>query len=535
LTFFVARALECGHLAAFFAIGCCGLAMMAVGLLRQRRKVHQDQHTSRNDPLLTIFEVPPRSKRSHFSVSAEVVVGTAKIFDFCLVLMAAVVAFALYLGVTMYSVAELERYFLTSLLGATIFVAGMRHIGGYTLKQLSVLRWQLAQATTMWTITVSVLLVVAFVVKVSETYSRGWVLGWTATALAFILIGRGIVRLAIIRWLREGHLAQNVVIVGAGEHGERLIARLKKSQDESIVIRGVFDDRIPRVPHSVCGCDVLGNTEDLVHFARRVPLDRVIIALPLSAERRLKAIVDKLKVLPADLCLSAESMAESLPLRSISFLGGAPLLGISDRPLKNWNAVAKWVEDKMLAAFLLLLFAPTMAVIALLIKLDSGGPVLFVQDRFGFNNKIIRVLKFRTMYEDRGDISGAQRTVHNDPRVTRVGRVLRWSSLDELPQLLNVLLGDMSLVGPRPHVIAMKAGDLLYFEAIEEYSQRHRVKPGITGWAQVSGCRGEIDTLEKARARVKHDLFYIENWSLGLDLKTLALTVPVLLSRRNAY
>jgi polysaccharide biosynthesis protein PslA len=167
--------------------------------------------------------------------------------------------------------------------------------------------------------------------------------------------------------------------------------------------------------------------------------------------------------------------------------------------------------------------------------LESRGPVLFVQDRFGFNNNVIRVLKFRTMFVDRGDVSGAQRTVRNDPRVTRVGRVLRWLSFDELPQLLNVLRGEMSLVGPRPHAIAMRAGDQLYFEAVEDYAQRHRIKPGITGWAQVNGCRGEIDTLAKARARVDHDLYYIENWSLWLDLKTAVLTVLVLLTRQDAY
>ena len=178
---------------------------------------------------------------------------------------------------------------------------------------------------------------------------------------------------------------------------------------------------------------------------------------------------------------------------------------------------------------------PRLAIIALLIKFESRGPVLFVQERFGFNNAVIRVYKFRTMYADCGDISGAKRTVHNDPRVTRMGRILRWLSLDELPQLLNVLRGEMSLVGPRPHAIAMKAGDRLYHEAVDDYAHRHRVKPGITGWAQVNGCRGEIDTIEKARARVAFDLFYIEHWSLWLDLKTLILTMPVLLARQNAY
>ena len=176
-----------------------------------------------------------------------------------------------------------------------------------------------------------------------------------------------------------------------------------------------------------------------------------------------------------------------------------------------------------------------MALIAILIKLDSPGPVLFVQRRFGFNNEEIRVLKFRTMYIDRSDPTGAQRTVPDDPRVTRLGRILRLLSFDELPQLLNVVRGDMSLIGPRPHAIAMMAGGRPYGEAVEEYLHRHRVKPGITGWAQVNGLRGEVDTLEKAHARVAHDLYYIEHWSLWFDLKIFLRTVGILVSRDNAY
>ena len=176
-----------------------------------------------------------------------------------------------------------------------------------------------------------------------------------------------------------------------------------------------------------------------------------------------------------------------------------------------------------------------MTIVALLIKLDSPGPVLFAQERFGLDNGVIRVFKFRTMYADRGDQSGAQRTVQDDPRVTRIGRILRLLSLDELPQLVNVLRGDMSLVGPRPHAIAMKAGGRLYCDAVERYLHRHRVKPGITGWAQVNGLRGEIDTVEKAQNRVAHDLYYIEHWSPWLDLKILLKTVGILTTCDNAY
>jgi polysaccharide biosynthesis protein PslA len=314
-----------------------------------------------------------------------------------------------------------------------------------------------------------------------------------------------------------------------------LIAKLRELQDKSIVVRGVFDDRKSRLPSSVLGLNVLGTTDDLVRVARRAPVDEVIVALPLGAEERLKALFFKLKGIAADLRLSIEPVAETFQVRGVSYVGTVPVLEIADRPLKHWRALAKWIEDKVFAAILVIFLAPLMGITALLIKLDSPGPVFFRQERFGFNNDVIRVLKFRTMYINRGDQSGAQRTVRNDSRVTRVGRVLRALSIDELPQLINVLRGDMSLVGPRPHAIAMKAGDRLYGQAVKEYLHRHRVKPGITGWAQVNGLRGEIHTLEKAHARVARDLYYIEHWSLWLDLKILLMTVGIVAGGRDAY
>jgi Undecaprenyl-phosphate glucose phosphotransferase len=310
---------------------------------------------------------------------------------------------------------------------------------------------------------------------------------------------------------------------------------LQEEQDKSVVIRGVFDDRKSRLPGLVCGLSVRGTTDDLLNFARRAPIDEVIMALPLDAEQRLKSLCDKMKALAIDVRISLEPLAETFNVRGLGYVGTVPVLEVVDRPLKNWRAVAKWVEDKLLGVLLFVFVGPLMALIAILIKLDSPGPVFFVQTRFGFNNEVIRVLKFRTMHIDHADPSGAQRTVRNDPRVTRLGRILRLLSFDELPQLINVVRGDMSLVGPRPHAVAMKAGDRLYCEAVEQYLHRHRVKPGITGWAQVNGLRGEVDTLEKAHARVAHDLYYIEHWSPWLDLKILLKTVGILASRDNAY
>ena len=465
----------------------------------------------------------------------EILGVTVAAIDFCLLLTAAGVAFALYFDFVTDVGTGAGSHVLPALFAATLFVWGFERLGGYQLKQLSKLRWQLTRAMMMWGVTVSVLLLVAFLGKISQSYSRGWALAWVIAGTTVLLLGRGVLHHLIAAWAQRGYLTRNVVIVGAGDEGERLIAKLHGAKDKTIALRGIFDDRQSRLPRSVCGISVLGTTDDLLRFVPHAPVDEVIIALPLDAERPLKALCDKLKVLAVDLRLSVEPLAETFQIRGMSYVDNVPVLDVADRPLKHWRAVIKWIEDKSLATLLLILAGPLMGIIAMLIKFDSHGSVFFVQDRFGFNNEVIRVLKFRTMYVDRGDQSGEQRTVRNDPRVTRLGRLLRWLSLDELPQLINVLRGDMSLIGPRPHAIAMKAGDRLYCDAVEQYLHRHRVKPGMTGWAQVKGLRGEVDTLEKARARVAHDLHYIEHWSPWLDMKILLKTVGILTTGGNAY
>jgi Undecaprenyl-phosphate glucose phosphotransferase len=455
--------------------------------------------------------------------------------DFCLVLVAAAWAFAAYYNVVDRDVAGPGRHVLTAVLAATLFVGGFERLGGYRLRQMSRLEWQLTRILMTWSITISALLLVAFIGKVSESYSRGWMLAWIVAAVGLQLAGRCLLEIATQRGPQGGPLARNIVIVGAGDEGQQLVAKLQRSLDKSIAIRGIFDDRKSRVPQTVHGLRVSGTSDDLLRFAREVRIDDVIIALPLDAERRLKTLFEKLKGVAIDLRLSVEPMAEKFQICGMSYIGVAPVLEIADRPLKHWRAVVKWLEDKFFATLLLIAFAPLMAIVALLIKLDSRGPVFFVQQRFGFNNEVIPVLKFRTMYVGRCDRSGGQRTVQYDPRITRVGRVIRALSIDELPQLINVLRGEMSVVGPRPHAIAMKAGNgVLYGDAVAQYFHRHRVKPGITGWAQVNGLRGEVDTLSKAHARVGHDLYYIEHWSPWLDLKILLKTLPTVI-RQPAY
>jgi exopolysaccharide biosynthesis polyprenyl glycosylphosphotransferase len=216
-------------------------------------------------------------------------------------------------------------------------------------------------------------------------------------------------------------------------------------------------------------------------------------------------------------------------------LAGLPLVTVARLPLRGWAAVAKGIEDRLIAAAILVLIAPLLAVIAVLIKLDSPGPVLFSQNRYGWNNEPIRILKFRTLHHHANDKAAGTLVTRNDSRVTRLGGLLRRTSLDELPQFINVLRGEMSIVGPRPHAAAAKAGGLLYDEAVEYYHARHRVKPGITGWAQVNGWRGETRTVEQIKARVDHDLYYIDHWSLAFDLRIIVKTVLCGFVGRQAY
>jgi Undecaprenyl-phosphate glucose phosphotransferase len=478
----------------------------------------------------------PRSRGSnHSNWSPMVLVWAIGTSDFCLVLVAAAGAFATYYDVVDSYLARPNLHLLTAFLAAALFVGGFERLGGYRLKHLSQLKWQLTRILMTWGITGSLLLLVAFISKISQTFSRAWMLVWIFATVALQLVGRCLLEIARQRWAQGGFLARNIVIFGAGEEGQQLVAKLQEPRDKSIAILGMFDDRRSRIPKTFGNVTLLGTSDDLLRFASEVRIDEVIVALPLDAEQRLKTLFEKFKAIAVDLRLSVEPIANRFQSRGMSYIGVAPVLEIIDRPFKHWRAVTKWIEDKSLAALLLLTLAPLIGFVALLIKLDSRGPVFFVQRRFGFNNEIIRVLKFRTMYVDRGDLSGGQRTVPDDPRVTRVGRVIRALSIDELPQLINVLRGEMSIVGPRPHAIAMKAGNgMLYGDVVTQYCHRHRVKPGITGWAQVNGLRGEVDTLFKAHARVDHDLYYIEHWSPWFDLKILIKTLLVIM-REPAY
>ncbi|RWO90623.1 undecaprenyl-phosphate glucose phosphotransferase [Mesorhizobium sp.] len=388
----------------------------------------------------------------------------------------------------------------------------------------------------VWAGTFALMALTAFAMKMSQDYSRLVFGTWFVVGFMLIFGLRLLMSKLIRRWARDGRMERRAVIVGGGTAAEVLIRSVEKQPYNDIRICGIFDDRgDKRSPPLVAGYPKLGTVSELIEFARIARIDMLIVSLPLTAETRVLQLLKKLWVLPVDIRLSAHSNALQFRPRAYSYIGSVPMLDIFDRPINDWDSVAKRSFDIVFSIIGIIVFSPVMLATAIAIKLDSKGPVLFHQKRHGFNNEIIEVYKFRSMYTDKADPTAKQTVTRNDPRVTRVGRFIRKTSIDELPQFFNSLFGSLSLVGPRPHAIAAQSHNLLYNEVVDGYFARHKVKPGVTGWAQINGWRGEMDTNEKIRMRTEYDLYYIENWSLLFDLRILFLTPIRLLNTENAY
>ncbi|MEM7569154.1 MAG: undecaprenyl-phosphate glucose phosphotransferase [Pseudomonadota bacterium] len=359
---------------------------------------------------------------------------------------------------------------------------------------------------------------------------------WKAVLLSllFLASGRMLLLFMLLTASRRGWVARRVAILGAGEQGSRLVKHLERDHLLLNRIVGVFDDRTPTTNRVAADLGIAGGVDALLESVKSGKVDDVIIALPWFAESRLRGILADLEAYAVNIRLSSDLAAFQFPGKmSTDVLTGLPMITISANPLSGWRRVIKVLEDRFLGTFLLLLFSPLMLIIAAAIKLDSPGPVFFRQQRLGFNNRSFSVYKFRSMTHGHGqDKDKTKQATREDQRITRVGRLIRRTSLDELPQLFNVIDGSMSLVGPRPHAIDH---NIVFGQRIDKYFSRHKVKPGITGLAQINGLRGETDTLEKMEYRVRYDLYYIENWSVLMDLEILALSAFIGFFGRNAY
>ncbi|MBP1843537.1 Undecaprenyl-phosphate glucose phosphotransferase [Rhizobium petrolearium] len=466
------------------------------------------------------------------STSPTMLIGQFRLFE-----LAVLLAIGLLVGALMAPIDTgdfLARFALITS-GATLTVLLLQVADTYQIPSLRGASRTASRVFTGWTLGFLATAVVLYFAE-PRPYSIAALLVWFVAGAGFLFLERQLTAFAIRNWARNGVMERRAVIVGGGDPAKQLVRQLEQQPDNDIRICGIFDDRnSERSPTVVAGYPKLGTFAELVEFARLARIDMLIIALPATAEQRILQLLRKLWVLPVDIRLAAHANRLRFRPRSYSHVGAVPMFDLFDKPIRDWDSVAKRVFDIAFSLIAIVLFWPIMLAAAIAVKATSKGPILFRQKRHGFNNEVIEVLKFRSMYTNMSDQTAIRAVTRGDPRVTPVGRFLRKSSVDELPQLFNVLRGELSLVGPRPHAVSAQTGTRKYVDVVESYFARHRVKPGVTGWAQINGLRGELDSDEKIRARTAYDLDYIENWSLLFDLKILFLTPVRLLNTDNAY
>ncbi len=467
-------------------------------------------------------------------LSPKVVLVIAILSDFLGTIAVGLLSAIKYPGLTTHVPLALYASFM--LLAAMLLVGFAQAMGLYQFGTLLSPFRKITKLIAAWIATFALVVSSIFLLKSGDEVSRIWLTSWAVAGVFLFVSWRFMLGGFLRRLNHDGHFNKSAVLVGGGENAARVISVVENSKDSGVNLIGVFDDREDaRSPSVTRGLFKLGGIDDLIDFVRSTPVDTLIITLPTYAEERIVQLLNRLWVLPVDIRLSAQGQKLRLQPRAYSYIGNLPCLDVYDKPLGEWGPFFKSAMDKTIAALTLVAISPVLALIALAIKIDSKGPVIFKQKRYGFNNELIEVYKFRSMYTEQSDANASKLVTRGDPRVTRVGRFIRRTTLDELPQFFNVLKGDLSLVGPRPHATQAKAGADLYEHVVDGYFARHRVKPGITGWAQVNGWRGETDTTEKIERRVECDLYYIENWSLSFDLYILLKTPLALLNTKNAY
>ena len=355
---------------------------------------------------------------------------------------------------------------------------------------------------------------------------------WMAASVGFTYGLHTTWWLLVRRWRNNGRLTPNIVVVGATGAADHLIEAAIRTRDVNIL--GIFDDRAARNPGTLRGVPVLGDTSALLDHRIMPYVDRIVITVPSRARSRVAQLIERLHVLPNEITLLLDGEAAVDEQAAIRRIADVPLARISGGPINQQRAFMKRAQDLVVGSLALVLGAPIMLAVAAAVRLDSPGPALFRQRRHGFNNEEIVVWKFRSMRAETTDHTAARQVAVGDDRVTRVGRFIRRTSLDELPQIFNVLSGEMSLVGPRPHAMGMKTGEVESARLVAEYAHRHRMKPGMTGWAAIKGSRGPVDTPELVRRRVALDVEYIQRQGFWLDLYIMVMTLPCLLGDTKA-
>ena len=421
-----------------------------------------------------------------------------------------------------------EGMIIAVLLGVIIFP----WVGAYEQWRGRGLLAVIGRSLAGWVVVLLVLVVLAAVMKETEAYSRLWFVAWGGITALLLSLGRLAGTALLKRLRRKGWNHRRVLIAGAGILGRRVACRLRVNPGLGLDVVGYVDDDPALEGKRFRGATVRGSLEDAECLVEDLDVDELWVTLPMRADARIRELLHSLRYRIVAVRMIPDIFVFRLLNQGVSEVAGFPVIDLSASPMVGMNRVVKAIEDYVLAGMILVLGSPIALLIAVGVKLSSPGPIISRQYRHGWDGRRIKIYKFRTMYEHREGEGVVTQARRDDSRVTPFGRFLRRSSLDELPQFYNVLQGRMSIVGPRPHAIEHNNR---YRELIDSYMLRHHVKPGITGWAQVHGLRGETDTLDKMQKRIDFDLYYIENWSLWLDLKIIAMTAVVGFRQRQAY
>ncbi len=470
-----------------------------------------------------------RDKRAT-RVPLTVFTGAGRIVDILVLLTAGLIACAVIGIVRLHYGAHLLSVFV----GDWMVLTSLTYSGAYKISRL---RRPLAQ---LFCILLAVMLGMAAVdlclflennmTLPKEPFPEIWA-GCTALMLCF---SHAVGAYLVVRWSASGRLRRNVAVIGVSELSRSLIEGVRNAQNTDLHIVGIYDDSVPT--QSVhAGVPVLGRVSDLLEHGREDSFDTIVVAGSVQEATHVQNVCSQLSSAIADVYLMTDVTGRNLGSPIFAGICDRVVVMIRRRPLDDWQIIQKMLFDRIGSVIVIAMLSPLLLTLALLVRMSGPGPIIFRQVRVGFNNKPFVCFKFRSMHHDRPDSHEIAQATRHDPRVTWIGRWLRKLSLDELPQLFNVLRGDMSLVGPRPHAPATKAGDRYFQDVVADYAVRHRVKPGITGWAQVNGWRGETRTVEQLQSRIDHDFHYIENWSMFLDLKILFLTVMRELKSKAAY
>lgn len=450
--------------------------------------------------------------------------GLLSIVDWCAII---AIGYGVNQWIALNGGAPAEIPALSLVLAATLMVNYTVILRGYAPQSASG-RSLIAKGCMGWAGCIASLgLIYALIGRLEECFLAQPAQLWYTAGLTYVLLIRAIVGWQVTQWREQGRLLPTIAVLGADPAAVEFAARLQGAEGAHVV--GLFMEG-GGGSKSIPG--IAGTTDDLVALAAANEVDHVILASPWPSSASLNSTLTRFGPLQTAVSIDAALQRFAIAPLDFRFVGSVPTVTVQRPPLSEWGAAAKRVEDIIISLLALTLLAPLLVVIAILVRIDSRGPIIFRQERFGSGNRRFFVLKFRTMQHEATPDPLVPQAKRSDPRVTPIGAVLRRFSLDELPQLFNVLRGDMSLVGPRPHAAAHNEK---YARLIDGYLTRHRVKPGITGWAQVNGQRGGTDTPQQMQERLHYDLCYIANWSLYLDLKVLLLTVPVVICGINAY